>query len=99
MEAVVTSSPPRLSGADLVRLSQGFSCIFWGLPVALLLAVQLLILGIVVTNPFMLDSMSLLYCFLFGAILALVCVGAYKLLKVAILGERWRRRARTCLWL
>jgi hypothetical protein len=99
MEAIADkpSAEIKLNGIDLVRLSQGFSCIFWGLPIALFLCVQLKILRTVVADPFTRSSLEQLYFSLFVAVLALVCFGAYKLSKVPTMGDRWKRRVRVSL--
>ena len=97
METVVETPPPNLSGFELVRLYQGFSCVFWGLPVGLLFCVQLLVLDVVVADPGIRTSLSHLYFCLFLAVLALVSFGALKLVGVQVIGDLWRRRARICL--
>lgn len=98
METATESATPKLSGLDLVRLSQGFSCIFWGLPVGLLFCVQLLILDVMVADPRIRTSLSHLYFALFCAILAVICFGAFKLWTVKVIGDIWTRRARFCTW-
>lgn len=95
--AVETATPPRLNAVDLVRLSQGFSCVFWGLPVALLFCVQIHLLDVLVADPRLRISMRQLYFMLFLAMLATICVGAWKFCLVKVIGPRWLSRARCSL--
>jgi len=94
METTAEPVNPKLSGLDLVRLSQGFSCIFWGLPVGLLFCVQLLILDVMIADPRIRSSVSHLYFALFCVSLATICFGTFRLGAVKVLGARWTRRAR-----
>jgi hypothetical protein len=91
MQSVADISPPKLSGLDLVRLSQGFSCVFWGLPVSLLFCVQFLLTETVVLSPEMRASLAGLHFSLFVAALVVVCFGAWRLGRVRVFGARWRR--------
>src|SRR5436309_2684633 len=97
METVAESAPPKLSGLDLVRMTRGFSCVFWGLPTAMLFCIQLLISKIVVSDPFTRSSLEHLYFFLFFAVLGIVCYGTLSLAQVTGVGPGWRRWARICL--
>lgn len=93
--ALETTTPPRLGAVDLVRLSQGFSCVFWGLPVALLFCVQILLLDVLVADPRLRISMRQLYFMLFLTMLATICVGTWKFCLVKVIGPRWRTRGRS----
>lgn len=91
------TAPVKLSGLDLVRLTRGFSCVFWALPLAVLFCIQLLISAMAVADPFIRSSLADLYFFLFCAVLAIACIGTYWFSRVEGVGERWRQRARICL--
>jgi len=97
MEAPVDTATPKLTGLDLVRLTRGLSCVFWGVPMSLLFCIQLLIAHIVVTDPFIRGSLAQLYFVLFFAVLAVACAGTYWLQQVEGIGSDWRRRARVCM--
>src|SRR5262245_24254847 len=97
METVVESAPPKLSGLDLVRMTRGFSCVFWGLPTAMLFCIQLMISKIVVADPFIRANLNYLYFFLFFAMLGITCYGTLSLAQVEGVGQQWRRWSRLCL--
>ena len=78
-----------VSADALIRVARGFSCIFWGIPLSLLL--------FSVTLDIRLFSFVRMPAYVFGVFLA--CIGAVFLQRAGPLSDKWARRVRQALFL